>query len=52
MATQSVKDIASGGAAPDENASWVVEHDLRLNRKLAYEHLKESADMFSGATNV
>jgi len=44
--------IAAGGAAPDANASWVVEHDLRLNRKLAYKHLKESTDMFSGATNV
>lgn len=45
-------NVSAGEAAPPENNSWLLDTDLRINRALAYEYVKQSADEFEGAQNV
>lgn len=45
-------NISSGATAPDQNADWTLDTDLRLNREKAYDHIKQEGPDFSGATDV
>jgi len=44
--------VSSGEDPPAKNDSWAVNTDLRLNRTLVYNYVKDTVDEFSDAKNV
>jgi hypothetical protein len=49
---EAVDDVPANNGHPSESDKWKVEADLRLNRTLAYTHIKQSADEFATAEDV
>ena len=50
---QAEESIPAGSAAPSkDNASWSIDSDLRLNRELVYDYIKQSVEEFSDAKDV
>jgi hypothetical protein len=49
---KAAEDIASGGPNPDKTISWEVSNDLRVNRKIAYNHIKNNDIDFTDAVDA
>jgi len=49
---QANESVASGGSDPKVSNSWEIYKDLRANRKIAYDYIKNNDIDFTDATNV
>lgn len=49
---EAVEDITSGGSDPDQTVAWELKADLRVNRKIAYDYIKNNDIDFTDAESV
>jgi hypothetical protein len=49
---QATDSVPAATAPPPNSDKWAVDTDLRLNRELVYEYIKNNVEEFSGATEV